>query len=78
MLDDEGLRRLLDEHDLALTIGLFCERRVFDGQRRSIPTALGWVDYVGHVLFDGNEWEAVALHPYEKHRSAGDDEDATA
>jgi hypothetical protein len=74
MLDEENLTRLLDANDLSLAVGLFSERRVFDSQRRSIPRALGWVDYVGHLLFNGKQWESVGLHPYERHRaSAGED-----
>jgi hypothetical protein len=67
MLNEHPLRRLLRQHDLVLAIGLYSERRVFDS-RPSIPNVLGWVDYVGHVLVDGDQWEAVALRPLERHR----------
>jgi hypothetical protein len=72
MLDEDNLARLLDEHKLTLAIGLFSERRVFDRQQDSIPNALGWVDYVGHLVFDGKHWDSVELRPYERHRASGD------
>jgi hypothetical protein len=76
MLDEENLARLLDESQLALAVGLFSERRVFDREGRSLPRALGWVDYVGHLLFDGKGWESLPLHPYARHgASANEDED---
>lgn len=76
MLDEELLAQTLKQHRLALAVGMFCERRVFNSQNRSIPKALGWVDYVGHLLFDGDSFEVVPLHPYERHRSPEDDAEA--
>jgi hypothetical protein len=79
MVDEEALGQLLNDHELALAVGLFSERRVFASRRRSIPKALGWVDYVGHLLFDGQTWDIVDLHPYERHASTEDaDEDVDA
>ena len=75
MMDEQYLGRALDQHDLALAIGMFCERRVFESGSGSIPTALGWVDYVGHLVFDGRGFEAVALHPYDRHRAYQSDND---
>jgi len=34
MLNEDGLTRPLKDHEMALGIGLFCERRVFDSQQR--------------------------------------------
>ena len=75
LLEEDYIGRLLDEHGLALAIGMFCERRVFDSLRRSMPKALGWVDYVGHLLFDGQTFDGVALRPYERHGSDDDGDD---
>jgi hypothetical protein len=75
MVDEKALGQLLNDHELVLAVGLFSERRVFDRERRSIPKALGWVDYVGHLLFDGRTWDSVELHPFERHASPEDDED---
>ena len=58
--------------DSVLAIGLFSERRVFDRSERSIPEALGWVDYTGHLLFDGTRWNSLALHPIERHGRSAD------
>jgi hypothetical protein len=72
MVREEALEQLLKKHELALAIGMFSERRVFDSQGRSMPKALGWVDYVGYLLYDGETWDSAELHPYERHASADD------
>ena len=72
MFSERELAELLAEHELVLAIGLFSERRVFDRSERSIPEALGWVDYSGHLLFDGTRWTSLTLHPIERHGRSAD------
>ncbi len=78
VLDKNHVARLLIENQLVLAIGLFSERRVFDRASRSVPRALGWSDYVGHVLFDGTNWESIPLHPYERHAGLVDEDEASS
>jgi hypothetical protein len=67
MFWEPELAKLLAEHRLVLAIGLFCERRVFDTSGGSRPDVLGWVDYAGHLLFDGTRWSWRTLQPIERH-----------
>ncbi len=67
MFSEPKLTKLLADRELVLALGLFSERRVFDSRARSRPEVLGWVDYAGHLLFDGATWNSRALHPIERH-----------
>ena len=70
MLSEPTLAKLLGDAGLAIAIGLFCERRVFDKSGLSIPTALGWVDYAGHLIFDGKQWSSSKLAPIKRWATA--------
>lgn len=75
MFREEALGDMLREHNLALAVGLYCERRVFDRESRSLPDPLGWVDYTGHAIFDGDTWEFTGLDVFEVLRPHAEDQD---
>lgn len=65
LLDEDILAEVLREHGLTLAIGLFSERRVFRRKsKHAMPDRLGWVDYVGHALFDGEQWTMSGFDIY--------------
>jgi hypothetical protein len=70
IVSERTLTELLDDAGFAIAIGLFCERRVFDKSGPSIPTALGWVDYAGHLIFDGKQWSSSKLAPIKRWATA--------
>ncbi len=66
LMREDRLADFLQGNNLCLVVGLFCERRVFDEGRFSRPIPLGWVDYAGHMIFDGKQWESVDLKPIDR------------
>jgi hypothetical protein len=66
IVSEPALTRLLSDAGLAIAIGLFCERRVLDKSGLSKPMALGWVDYAGHLIFDGEQWRSSELAPIKR------------
>lgn len=67
MIAEERLEEFLLSSGLALAVGLFCERRVFDELGSGIPNALGWVDYAAHLTFDGRSWSSAPMAPVDRH-----------
>lgn len=67
MIAEDRLQEFLVACDLALAVGLFCERRAFDELGSGIPNALGWVDYAAHLTFDGDTWSSVPMAPVDRH-----------
>jgi hypothetical protein len=66
MIAEDVLAEVLRQNELVLAVGLFTERRVFKrDSKHSMPDRLGWVDYVGHALFDGRTWSVRGLDPYD-------------
>jgi hypothetical protein len=72
MVEEKRLKEFLQDSGLALAIGLFCERRVFDELGGGMPTALGWIDYAGHLMFDGTSWKSAPLAPIDRHGNSAD------
>jgi hypothetical protein len=68
MFSEAALAEVLRSRELVLAVGLFSERRVFDRKETSIPEVLGWVDYVGHMLFDGENWAGSDFLPIDRRR----------
>jgi hypothetical protein len=66
MVSEQALTKLLSDAGCAVAIGLFCERRVFDGSVLSRPRTLGWVDYAGYLIFDGEQWKSSKLAPIKR------------
>jgi hypothetical protein len=67
MIAEDRLEEFLLSSGLALAVGLFCERRVFDELGSGIPNALGWVDYAAHLIFDGQSWSWAPMTPIDRH-----------
>lgn len=67
MIAEERLEEFLVASGLALAVGLFCERRAFDGLGSGIPNALGWVDYAAHLTFDGQSWSSAPMAAIDHH-----------
>jgi hypothetical protein len=67
MVSEAALAAVLRENGLALAVGMFCERRIFSRTTYTDPKALGWTDYAGHLIFDGEEWSSASLQPIDRH-----------
>jgi hypothetical protein len=76
MVEEERLKEFLRASGLALAVGLFCERRVFDELGGGIPKALGWIDYAGHVTFDSANWVSAPLAPVGHHGASAEKDDS--
>ena len=75
MIVEDRLREFLVASDLALALGLFCERRAFDELGGGIPSALGWVDYAAHLTFDGENWNSAAMASVDRHGASAEQVD---
>jgi hypothetical protein len=66
VISHAALAEVLRDNGLVLAVGLFSERRVFRRKsKHATLDRLGWVDYVGHALFDGTTWSISGLCAYE-------------
>ncbi len=68
LLAEDALAELLAKEELVLVIGLFSERRAFEhSEYRGRSEMIGWTDYAGHLIFDGESWKSGPMTPVERH-----------
>ncbi len=77
MVEETALRTALAEKKLVLAIGLLSERRVFDRKKSfSDLKMLGWTDYAGHLLIEGDSIHEQSFVAIKRHHEPEPEADA--